>query len=78
MLKKIIVIAITIAGWITSIYVGLYKMIIHPIMNLCAAIYAGNVSAVLIVKTILCFIFAFIIFKLIEWNINICRSVDSN
>ena len=67
MLKKIIGVAIIVAGWIAAFYVGLYKMIIQPIMNLCIAIDAGSVSAVLIGKVILFFIFAVIVFRLIAW-----------
>lgn len=67
MFKEIIGVAIIVAGWIAAFYVGLYKMIIQPIMNLCIAIDAGSVSAVLIGKVILFFIFAFIVFRLIAW-----------
>lgn len=67
MFKKIIGVAIIIAGWIAAFYVGLYRMIIQPIMNLCAAIDAGGVTAVLVGKTILFFVFAIIVFRLIAW-----------
>lgn len=67
MFKKIIGVAIIVAGWIAAFYVGLYKMIIQPIMNLCIAIDTGSVSAVLIGKVILFFIFAVIVFRLIAW-----------
>lgn len=67
MLKKIIGVAVIVAGWIAAIWVGLYKMIIQPIMNLCIAIDTGSVSAVLVGKMILCFIFALIVFRLIAY-----------
>lgn len=66
-MKKIIGIVIIVIGWITAFYVGLYRMIIQPIMNLCIAIDAGKVSAVLVGKMILYFIFAFVVFRLIAW-----------
>lgn len=66
-MKKIIGMAIIVIGWIMAFYVGLYRMIIQPIMNLCIAIDTGNVSAVLVGKMILCFIFAFVVFRLIAW-----------
>ena len=67
MFRKIIGVVIIIAGWIAAFYIGLYKMVVQPIINLCIAIDSGGVSAVLIGKTILFFIFALIVFRLIAW-----------
>lgn len=47
-----------IAGAVLGMYVGIYKMIIVPIVALCVAISAGTVTTLLVASVVLKVLFA--------------------
>lgn len=46
--REILKVIIIVGGICSGIFVGVYLMLICPIMNICAAVDAGNITATLI------------------------------
>lgn len=63
--RLILGVVIMIMGIVAGFYVGLYLMMVKPIMAACAAFDAGNLTGIIVGITVLKFIFGGTVCRLI-------------